>query len=149
MLLGVLIAGVLLIVSGVKGTEVKLGAQLQQDLLGGPNDQSGFLAWLAALLIIGALGYIPALAKPSKYLLILLLVVILFANNGFFGQLFTSIATIQQPNTKAEPATPLNSYGAGGSGGSGSGGSSSSGGGGILGALGSVGSIASTIFSIF
>jgi hypothetical protein len=91
-----ILLGLALLSSGIKGTERALGNQLQADFLGEGDKSGGFVSWLAALLAIGALGYIPVLQKPSRALLGLIGVSIFLTNHGIISQLFTSVATIRQ-----------------------------------------------------
>lgn len=133
MIVGLLIVGVLLISSGLKGTEHELGQQLAGDMLG----TQGFIGWIAAIAVIGGLGYIPTLETPSRYLLALLLVVIVLRNGGVFQQAQQAIqsAAFQGPAHSVQTLpTSIDAPNAGGSGG----GKSSSSGGGALGAIGQV-----------
>jgi len=136
MVVGVLILGVLLISAGLKGTEHELGQQIAGDMLG----TDGFIGWIAAIAVIGGLGYIPALETPSRYMLALLFVVIVLRNGGVFQQAQAAIqnAAYQGPAHSVQTAQTTLDTSAGGSGGGSSGGSSGSGGG----ALGSIASIA-------
>lgn len=75
------IAGVLLVVSGVRGTTSQLMALLKQDFTGYPN----YLEWMVAIMIVGALGYIQQLATLSKLFMTAILIGLLFSNKGFFA----------------------------------------------------------------
>ncbi len=81
MIPGVLILGLLLVASALKNTQHELATRLQVDLLG----KQGFIAWGAAILAIGGLGYIPGLRTPSHYLLGLLAVVAVAVNHDLFA----------------------------------------------------------------
>lgn len=96
--------GLILIVTGVKDTYKQLGAQIVTDFTGSGN----FIYWVVSIFIIGALGYIPAFEKFSRWLLALVIVVLVLNNRGFFAQ-FTSAL---QSGTATAPPT------AGGTGGS-------------------------------
>lgn len=84
-----LIIGVVLVISGAKGTQSQLWAQLQLDFSPSAQKQGqhSFLAWLIAILIIGAVGYIDELKELSRSFLVLVVVVLLLSNGGFFKQL--------------------------------------------------------------
>lgn len=82
MILALLLAGFVLVASGLKGTNHELGQQLQQDVLG----PGGFILWAAAIIGIGMIGFVPYLRQPSRYLLALLLVVVVLSNRGVFAQ---------------------------------------------------------------
>ncbi len=110
--LGLLAVGMLLVVVGLKGTEKELAAQLQYDLTGtdanGNHTRAGFIVWLAAILSIGALGYVPVIQKPAQYLLVLILVVMVINNNGVFSSIIGALNDSQTagpapgiPNTPA------------------------------------------------
>lgn len=92
-----LIAGLILIVTVVRGTTGDFASTLADDVT------SGYLKWLAAILAIGLLGYIPALEKPSRYLLGLVALVILLTNGSGFIQMF--VQQIENPGT-ATATTP-------------------------------------------
>lgn len=92
MAIGLLLIGLLLIDTGLRGTHHELGARLMVDFLG----PGGFIGWFGAILIIGAIGFIPGFRTPVRYLLALLLVVAVIANNGVFAQLQ---AALQQATT--------------------------------------------------
>ena len=80
MIIGMLLIGLILISSAIKGTEHELGQQLQDDILG----TGGFLGWIVAIALLGAIGYIPAFTRASKYLIVLLYIVLLVRNPGVF-----------------------------------------------------------------
>lgn len=110
MIVAVLIVGMLLVSTSLRGTEKELAQQLQIDMFG--ND--GFVLWAASLAAVGAVGYIPGLRKTSLYLLVLIGVVILLRNGGLFSQAklalqATSVGgpapSISQPETGASPGT--------------------------------------------
>ncbi len=106
-----------------RGTEHAFAKQLAADFGGGE-----FVSWAAAILVLGGLGYVPALRKVSTLSLALVIVVLLLRNGG----LFTQLAAVVRSPPKAMAAIPLSSYG-----GTGSGSSSSSNSGDILGGSGS------------
>jgi len=87
MILAVIIIGILLIDVGLKGTEHQLASQLEQDFTG----TNGFIAWFGAIVIIGSMGFIPGLEKPTRYLLGLVLVAIVLANQDFANNLVSGI----------------------------------------------------------
>lgn len=75
--------GLILVLTGLKGDGGKLWGLVQGDFVG-PNN---FVYWMVAMLVLGALGYIPALEKLSRLFVILVVVVLLLDNKGFFAQL--------------------------------------------------------------
>jgi hypothetical protein len=80
--------GLVMIVSAAKDTHRAFGAQLLKDFTGPGN----FLYWIAAIGAVGALGYIEQLRVFSRYFMALILVAMLLANKGFFGQLQEALA---------------------------------------------------------
>lgn len=121
-----LVIGLLLIVTVVRGTTANFAKRLGSDVSG------GYLKWLAAIIVIGALGFVPSLKMPSRYLMALVaLVVMLKSGSGFISQLASQISSpgtvspTTQPGGNANlPAipvqtqgTPQQSGGAGGAGG--------------------------------
>lgn len=108
MIAGLLIVGMLLISSALKGTEHELGAQLQFDLLG----KNGFIVWLMACLGLGVLGYIPALQRASRYLLALLCVVLLLRNGGVFANMQAALQSASAYGPAPSVSIPSSGAGA-------------------------------------
>lgn len=106
--------GLVLIAVAWRGTEHEFAAQLTQDFGTGGT----FLASAAAIGVLGALGYVPALRTLSNYAMALVIVVVALRNGGLFGQL---AAVIDHP-PGAAPAVPLAAYSAGSGGTAGGGG---------------------------
>lgn len=77
-----IIAGIVLVVAGVRGTDKQLFELLKNDLTGSPS----FFPWILSILVIGALGYIPQLRTVSRAFLALLIVVLFLNNRVFFTQ---------------------------------------------------------------
>lgn len=99
--------GLLFTVAGVRNTEKDLYALFEGDLTGSNN----FLVWLAALGIIGAVGYVKPLQPVSVAFLTLVLVVI-FLHNNSSGQnvLQEFVSALQNVQTGATtPSTPSQS----------------------------------------
>lgn len=72
-----LLIGIALVVSAVLNTQAQLGKLLAAD---GP----AFLPWAGAIVVIGAIGYIPEARTISRSLLVLVLIVIMLKDNGGF-----------------------------------------------------------------
>jgi hypothetical protein len=75
-----LIFGIVLVVAAVRNTQDDLFGLVKGDMTGPKN----FLYWFIALLFIGVLGYVPDLKKFSNTFLVLVIIVILLSNKGFF-----------------------------------------------------------------
>ena len=86
--------GLILLITGVKGDPALLWEQLGKDFTG-PNN---FLYWLVSIVVLGALGYIKGLENLSRLFIILLLAVIfLKSDTGFFSQLQKFINSSSAP----------------------------------------------------
>jgi hypothetical protein len=83
--------GVLFLVSAVRGTQDSLFSLLSDDFTGKNN----FLLWIVAIAFIGALGMVEDLRKLSNAFLLLVVVVILLSNKGFFTNLTAGFAATQ------------------------------------------------------
>lgn len=90
-------AGILLIVAGIRNTVVNgnpsLSSLLKDDFTGNPP----FWKWLMAIMLIGAIGYIPNLAPISRAFMALVIVVFFLSNGGVFTELEN---TFKSSNTK-------------------------------------------------
>jgi hypothetical protein len=91
------IAGIVFIVAGVRGTSDDLLTLLKNDLSGDGN----FIYWILSIAIIGALGYIEPLRPISRAFLVLIIVVLVLAEDktaagsgGFFDKFQDSIREI-------------------------------------------------------
>jgi hypothetical protein len=92
MALAILFIGILLVASGIKGTEHELGTQLSNDLTG----IDGFLVWLGAIVLLGLVSKIPGFETPSKYFLALVLVAVLLNNSNFITNLQSALTNPSQ-----------------------------------------------------
>jgi hypothetical protein len=95
--IGFLFAGALLLIAAVRGTQDDLFKQLRADLTG-PNN---FVFWMLAILLIGAIGYIPKL-KPFSVALLALVFVAIFLRKGtgFFNQLQSAVQSTTTATAK-------------------------------------------------
>jgi hypothetical protein len=76
------IAGILLLVSALRGTSGALFAAIKADFTGSGN----YLYWVVAIMIVGSIGYVKKLQPVSDAFLALLLIVLFISNKGFFAQ---------------------------------------------------------------
>lgn len=81
------IAGLLMVVTGARGTYQQFGSQLAKDF----NGQ--FLYFAAAILFVGALGYVESLRRISRLFMALILIVLVLANRGFFDKFTQALKT--------------------------------------------------------
>ena len=101
-----ILIGIVLLTSAIKGDLASLGALLKRDLFS-PKDN--FLYWIVAILILGALGYVKSLRAFSDAFLLLVIVVFVVANNGFFSQFTAALAAIKAgncPSTSSSSGNP-------------------------------------------
>src|SRR3954454_18349239 len=88
MALALLFAGAVLLIAAVRNRQGDLFGLVQSDLTGSEN----FFQWALAIVVIGAIGYIPKLKSFSVALLALVLVsIFLRKGKGFFSQLATAV----------------------------------------------------------
>lgn len=90
-------AGLLLTIAAVRGTNDDLLALLKADVTGKNN----FIYWMVAILIVGALGYIPAIKPLSRAFLVLVVVVLFLKSGGVFQQFTSALSTTQTVNKTA------------------------------------------------
>lgn len=108
-----LIVGILVIVSAVRGTTAQLGTLVAGDFTGPGN----FVYWMLAIIIIGAVGYIPKVQPLSvAFITLLILVLVLARGNpnsaggGFFQKFVSAIGV----GTTQPAATPVQAGSLGG-----------------------------------
>lgn len=115
-----ILVGILMIVVAIRNTYADLGKELVDDFTGPTN----FFYWIAALFVIGAVGYIDELKTPSRMMLALVLITLLLSNRGFFEKF---VQELKSGSAHAPPpGPPPPSMGGTGTGGSGGGGAGSS-----------------------
>lgn len=95
-----LIIGVLLLVSAIRGTENDLFSLLESDI-------PAYGKWAGAIVGIGLLGYIPDMKTPSRLLLAIIVFVILVKNHGIFQKLQQAFTNPPTP-TPAPSVSPTN-----------------------------------------
>lgn len=99
-LLGV---GILLVVLAVKGTQRQFFKLLVGDFTGSGN----FIYWVVAILVIGAVGYIPKLKALSNSFLVLVMLVIFLSNKGFFNSFNDQIKSGTSNSITTTPLQPV------------------------------------------
>ena len=104
MAFALLVVGIFLLVSAARNKQGDLFALVQGDFTG-PNN---FIYWFTAILLIGALGYIPKLKPVSVALLTLVIIVLVLAKgngNGLGGGLFEKLTAGLKGTQSAKPST--------------------------------------------
>lgn len=97
-----IIVGIVLTISGVRGTSAQLLTLVKNDLQG----KNGYLYWMVAILVIGSVGYVPQFKSLSRAFLVLVLVVLVLktgnpngTGGGFFKQFTSALTKISTPGT--------------------------------------------------
>lgn len=80
--------GLLLVIAAYNNTQDVLGGQLKKDFSG----STGFVYWIAAIIIVGAIGYMKPMQTVSRAMLALILVVVFLTNSGVFAQFNAALA---------------------------------------------------------
>lgn len=83
------IAGLLMIVTGARGTYAAFGKQLAGDFTGPGN----FTYWMVGIGSVGALGYIKPLEQFSRWFMTLIIIAIFLADRGFFAKFTEALKT--------------------------------------------------------
>lgn len=108
MILFLILIAAMLITAAVRDTQGDLFSALQQDV-------PSFVIWAAALVAIGAIGFVPGLKTPSRFLLALIIVVLVVNNyqkiiSGFSHGVTgvqSAATTHAQTNPDAAPSQPI------------------------------------------
>lgn len=100
-----ILIGLILMITAYSGTYAQLATELEADI-------PGYMKWGLALGIVVAIGFIPGLQKPARWLLGLVILVIVLKNwqniaKGT-GNLFGTVTTPVQPNTTGETQDQFN-----------------------------------------
>ncbi len=80
-----LIVGALLIIVAINDKLPELQNLVAGDLRKNDKGQAGFGLWLVAIFAIGAIGYAKPLKPIANSFLVLVVVVMLLSNKGFFA----------------------------------------------------------------
>jgi hypothetical protein len=96
------IIGLLMVITGERGTYSQFGSQVASEFQG----QNNFTYWLLAIGMLGAIGYYSPLQKISRMLMALVILVIFLANKGFFAKFQQALQTgPTSPNALPQSAT--------------------------------------------
>jgi hypothetical protein len=93
--------GAVMLVAGIRNTYADLWNLVRNDF----TSQGGFISWIAAIAVVGAMGYIPKLKPLSIAFMTLLLIVLVISNGGVFAKL-TSFIQSGAGGRNAPPITP-------------------------------------------
>lgn len=95
-----LFIGSLSLVAGVRNKQDELFTTVKGDLTG----SGSYIGWMISILLIGALGYIEGIRPIARAFLVLLVIVLLLRNGGFWQKLNEQIFA-KQPQTQATVST--------------------------------------------
>lgn len=90
------IIGILLIVSGARGTYPQLKELLVKDFTG----QGNFFYWIVAIGVVGSVGYVPSMEKFSRAFLALIIVAMVLSHRGFFAKFMQALQSVQGAGTQ-------------------------------------------------
>lgn len=86
-----LAVGILLIIVAINDKMPELGGLIKEDFQPSGGAPS-FTAWIIAIFVIGAVGYVKSLKPVANSFLVLIVIVMLLSNKGFFDK-FTQAIT--------------------------------------------------------
>ncbi len=86
----ILFVGILLVVVGINNKLPELTGLLKDDFKSKDNSPP-FQVWILAIFVTGSLGYIRAVRPVANAFLVLIIVVLLLSNKGFFAQFSTAL----------------------------------------------------------
>lgn len=101
------IVGLTLILTGFKNTYADMGKRFYADMFG-DGTSKGFIWWIGAIAIVGAIGNIQTLRSASNLFLVLIIASLLLSNQGFFARLQQAIASgpATAPTGASAPSLP-------------------------------------------
>lgn len=102
MALGFFFIGLILVISAIKGTHSQLASLLASEFTGAGN----FWLFIAGIVFLGSLGYIPALRNTSRGLIALTLIVLLLSNGGFWQKLTDAVSNPERIAADTTPGVP-------------------------------------------
>lgn len=97
------IAGIMLIIAGVRDRIVNGDPSLMSLLKDDFSGNVPFWKWILAILFVGAIGYIPNLRPISRSFLVLIILVFILSNEG----LFTKIEEVFKGQTNSIGSKPV------------------------------------------
>lgn len=96
------VIGLLMVVTGGRGTYQQFGSMVANEFVGTPN----FTYWIVALGAVGAIGYIDAFRTMSRLLMTLIIIVLFLSQKGFFASFNAALKQGPvQPQTPASAGT--------------------------------------------
>lgn len=102
MALALFFIGLILVITGVKGTQGQLATLLASEFTGAGN----FWAFIFGIFFLGALGYYPPLRNTSRMLIGLTLLVLILSNGGFWQNLVAAVNAPQKAAREVDSGAP-------------------------------------------
>lgn len=102
MALALLLFGFAFVAIGVRNTQSQISGLLASDFSGAGS----FWYFIAGIAAAGALGFYTPLRGASRGLILLLIVVLILSNEGFFAQLQLALKNPTPSTAPAPPAAP-------------------------------------------
>lgn len=96
--------GLLLVIAAYNNSGSALASQLKSDFTGSGN----FLYWIAAIFIVGLIGYAAPMRGVSRAALALVIVVLFLQNKGFFSQFNSALSGSSSGTDASKTATTGN-----------------------------------------
>jgi hypothetical protein len=84
-----LVFGILLVVTGIKNTSADMFRLLGNEFTGRDGKPS-FVPWLIAIFAVGSIGFVDKLKPIANAFLLLIMVVLVLVNRGFFSEFSTA-----------------------------------------------------------
>jgi hypothetical protein len=81
-----IVVGLMLVVAGVRGQESELLSLIKSDFTGNGSFKGSYFAWVAAIGVLGGLGYIQKIRPIANAFLVLVILILFLSNRGFFSQ---------------------------------------------------------------
>jgi len=104
--------GVVVLASAIRGTTVQLGQQFVQDLKGSAGNV-GYVYWVSSIIAIGSVGYYSPAQKFSRAFMFLIITGMVLANRGIFAKIGEAlkhpVETKPDTTTKTAMNNPLTS----------------------------------------
>lgn len=94
----ILFVGVILVAAGINNKLPDLMALLKEDFQPS-NGSPGFIVWVLAIFVAGAVGYIRPLKGVANGFLVLIILGLLLANGGFFDQFTKALSDSSKPSS--------------------------------------------------
>lgn len=99
--LALLAIGALAVITGIKGNQATVMAQLESDLTG----SGSFIYWIAAIIVLAIIGRVAGFPDAAKAFIALIIVVYVVSQNGLWTQATTALAGLNTGTTATTATT--------------------------------------------